>query len=109
MQFETDAVVDLLRQRSAITLSCSLVGEFRQVVGLELDAVDLIIATQFLNLLLALLWGQGVLAVLIAGELLIELLFRELLAPLLFCAKRFRDGEERHNGVGIQTVGLHLI
>ena len=109
MQFEANAVVDLLRQRRAIAFGSALVGEFRQVVGLELDAVDLIVATQFLDLLLALLWGQGVLAVLIAGELLIELLFRELLAPLLFCAKRFRDGEERHDGVGIQTVGLHLI
>ena len=109
MQLETDAVVNLFRQRVAIALDGSLVGELRQIVGLELDTVDLVVAAQFLDFLLSLLRRQGVLTVLIAGKLLIELLFRELLAPLLLCTETLWDREERHDGVGIQTVGLHLI
>ena len=59
-----------------------LIGELGQIVGLELDAVDLVIATQFLDLLLTFLRRQRVLAVLIGGELLIELFFGIFLAPL---------------------------
>ena len=109
MQFEADAVVNLLRQRITIASGGTLIGEFCQVVSLKLDTVDLIVATQFLDFLFSLLRRQGVLAVLITGELIVELLFRELLSPLCLCTETLRDGEERHDGVGIQTIGLHLI
>ena len=54
-----------------IALPASLVGQFCQIVCLELDAIEFVVAAQFLDLLLAVLPRHGVLAVLVAGELLV--------------------------------------
>lgn len=53
--------------------------------------------------------GQLVLAVLVAGEFVVELLLGELASPQLFGSEALRYGEERHNGVVIQAVGLYLV
>ena len=93
--------------------SIAFVGPFvrqlGQIVGLELDAVQLVVAPQLLDLLLALLTRQGVLAVLVTGELLVELFLRELLPPLLLRAKRLGDGEEGHDGVVVERIDLYLV
>ena len=86
-----------------------LIRQLRQVVGLELDAVDLVVAAKLLDFLLTLLTRQRVLAVLVGGELSVEVFLRELLAPLLLGAERLGNGEERHNRVVIQRVDFHLI
>ena len=49
-----------------------------------------------------------VFSVLVAGEFVVELLFRELLSPFLLRTKTLWDGEEGHDRVVVQTVGLHL-
>ena len=55
MQLEADTVVHLLRQLS-ITYLCSVVGQLRQIVGFELDTVQLVYTAQFLDFLLPLLF-----------------------------------------------------
>ena len=109
MKFELHAFLHITRYRVAIAALSTLVGKFCQIVGLELNTVDLIIATQFLDLLLSLLRRERVLAILIARELLVELLLREFLAPLFLRTEGFGDGEERHDGVVVETIGLHLV
>ena len=109
MELELDTLLYLLRQRIAITSGSTFVGEFGQVVGFELDAVELIVATQFLDFLLTFLGRKLVLTVLIAGKLIVELLFGELGAPLLLSTKLLRDGEVGHDGIVVETVDLHLI
>ena len=51
MQLKADTVVHLLRQLS-ITYLCSVVGQFRQIVSLELNAVQLVYTAQLLDFLL---------------------------------------------------------
>ena len=109
MQFELHALDHFVGYRIAITALGALVGELRQIVGLELDAVDLIIAAQLLDLLLTVLGRELVLAILIARELVVELLLCELLPPLFLRTKFLRNGEERHDRVVVEAVGLHLI
>ena len=109
MQFELDAFYYVVRNRIAITLLCSFIGQFCQVVSLELDAVQLVVAAQFLDFLFAFFGRQLVLAVLVTGEFVVELLFRELLPPFFLRTKTLWDGEERHDGVVVQTIGLYLV
>ena len=109
MQLKLHTLIDLCRQWVAINASGTLVGEFRQIVGLELDAIDLIVAAEFLDFLLTFFLRELVLAILIGGELIIKLLLCKLLAPLLFGSKILRYGEERHDGVIVETIDLHLI
>ena len=109
VQLEPYAFVNLLRQGLAVDAACSVVGEFRKIVRLELYAVDLVVASEFLYFLQPLFFRQLVLAVLVRGELLEEILFRELPPPLLFRPEILRYGEERHDGVALDVVCLHLV
>ena len=109
VQFKPDTVLHILRQWLAITAISAFICQFSQIISLELDAVNLIVATQLLNLLLPFLWCQLVLAILITGKLLIQVILRELLPPLFFRTERLRNGEERHNRVMVQAVDLYLV
>ena len=109
VQLEAHAVINLRRNGLTIALLGASIGEFSQIVSLELDAVQFVVAAQLLDFLLTIFTRQRVLAVLIAGKLLIELLLGELLAPFLLRTERFGNGEEGHDGVVIQTVDLYLI
>ena len=109
MQLKTDSVVNFFRQGHGIMLGSSFIGQFRQIVCLKLDAVQLIIATQFLNLFLSLFLGQLILTILITGKLIEELLLREFLSPLLFCSKFLRNREEWHDRVMVKTINIHLV
>ena len=108
MQFKPYAVIHLLVQRTAVETCCTLVGQLMQIVGLKLDAVQLVISAQLLDFLLALLGGQLVFAILVAGELPVQVLFREFPSPFLFRAEVLRYGEEGHDGVALYVVGLHF-
>ena len=132
MEFEPDAVIDFLGQGArgrgqgvsvapcllllapcplflAIEPGCAFVGELGEVVGFELDAVELVNATQLLYLLLSVFAGQGVLAVLVAGEFAEEVLVGVFLPQALFGAEFFGDGEEGHDGIGLEVVDFHFV
>ena len=109
MQLELHTFLNLSGYRVTIAVLGASIGQFCQIVSLKLDAVDLVVAAQFLYFLLAFLWRQRILPVLVGREFLVELLLRELLAPLFLSAKRLRDGEERHDRVVVQTIRLYLI
>ena len=75
MELEVYVLVYILRQRVAIKLFGSLVGEVAQIFCLKLDTVYLIVTAQSVDYLLTFLWWQRVLAVLIRGKLLVEVFF----------------------------------
>ena len=108
VQFKPYAVIHLLVQRTAVETRSTLVGQLMQIVGLKLDAVQLVISAQLLDFLLALLGWQLVFAILVAGELSVQVFFREFPSPFLFRAKVLRYGEEGHDGVALYVVGLHF-
>ena len=80
-----------------------------QIVGLELDAVQLLVSSQLLDLLLRRLLAQHHLALLVAGELVEEVLLRQPRSPVLLLAETLGNGEERHQRVAVDTVHLHLL
>ena len=45
MKFEVDVFPNFIRQGVAIEFFSTIIGEFCQIVGFELDTIDLIIAT----------------------------------------------------------------
>ena len=108
VQLELYAVKNLVG-KFRVTFLCALVSEFCQIVSLELDAVYLVVSAEFLYLLLALFWRQLVLPVLVRCELIVELLLGEFLSPLLLRSERLGNGEERHDGVVVEAVCLHLV
>ena len=55
MQLKLHALHHLVGYRVAIAALRTLVGELCQIVGLKLDAVDLVVAAQLLDLLLTIL------------------------------------------------------
>ena len=109
MQLETHTVIDFFGQLLAIEPVGTFVRQLRQVVGLELDAVQLVVTAQFLDFLLALLARQRILAVLVAGELLVELFLAELMSPLFLRTEVFGDGEEGHDGVVVDAIDFDLV
>ena len=93
----------------AIALLRAVISQFGKIVGLKLDAIDLVVATQALYHGIRLVFRQRVLTVLVGGELLIKLFLRVFLMPLLLGSETLRDGEERHDWSVVDTVDLHLI
>ena len=87
MELELNTLNHIIRDRIAITVLGTFIGKFSQVIGFELDAIDLIIATQLLDFFLAIFLGKLVLTILVTGKLVVKLLFGKLLAPLLFCSE----------------------
>ena len=87
----------------------SLVGQFCQEVGFKLDAVEFVVATQFLDFLFTIFARHGIISILIACELLVELFLADALSPLFLGTKAFRNREERHNGVVVNRINLTLV
>ena len=77
VQLKIHPLPHLFWQRVAIKFGGSLVGQFGQIVGLQLDAVYLFVTAQRLYLALPFLWRQGVFPILVRGELLQQLLPRD--------------------------------
>ena len=109
MQLEADTVVNLLVPIRTIYSIGTFVCQFGQIVGLELDAVQLVVAAQLLDFLLALLTRQRILSVLVAGKLAEQVFLSELLPPFLFCAEILGNGEEGHDGIVVYAVYLYLV
>ena len=109
MQLKLHALGHLLGDGVAIEAARTVVRQLGQVVGLELDAVELVVAAEFLDFLLALLTRHDLVAVLVARELLEELLLGVFAAHVVLGAKLGGDGEEGHDGRMVDGVGLHLV
>ena len=56
MQFKLYTLLHIGRNRVAIALLSAFVGQFRQIVGLELDTIQLVVATQLFDFLLTFFW-----------------------------------------------------
>ena len=95
--------------RVAVTLLCTIVGKFGKIVGLELDSINFIIASETFNHRISLVLWQWVLTILIGSELFIELLFCIFLMPLLLGTEAFGNWEERHDRSVVNTIYLNLI
>ena len=109
MQLELDALDLLLGEVLTITLFCAVPSQFGQIIRFEFDTVKSIVPAQFLDLLLGLLLRHDDIAVLVAGELVEKVFFGEFLAVLFFSAEILGNGENRHNRVGINAIGLNFI
>ena len=109
MKLKAYAVVHLLGQRVAIPRLGTLIGKMLQIVGLKLDAIHLLIATQMVYPLLRVFLRHGIFAILIGGKLTKKVFLRKLLFPILFLSKRFGNGEVGHNGVVVDGIDFHLI
>ena len=102
-------LADALLQGVAIEAAGTLVGQLRQVVGLKLDAVDLVVASDSVDDLLSLLGRELVLSLFVGGELVVEVLLGIFLSPLLLRSEFLGDGEEGHDGSVVDVVDLHFV
>ena len=109
MQLELDAFDLFLGEVLAITFMRTIPSQFRQIVGFEFDTIESIVASHLLHLLLPFLLAHDDIAMLVAGELIEEVFLGVLLAVFLFRAKILGDREFRHDRVGVDTIGLHLV
>ena len=71
VELKLDMLAHILGQRVAVEAAGALVGQLGEIVGLKLDAVDLVVSAQALYHGVGLVLGQRVLAVLVRGEFLV--------------------------------------
>ena len=109
MQLKIDALLDLFAQRGGVAALGPLIGELAQVVGLKLDAVQVVVSAQLLDLGLGILLRQHHIAVLVAGKLVKKLLLGDAPAILLLSTEILRDGKVGHDGLVVDGVSLHLV
>lgn len=109
MQLETQALLLLLGKVFAVAPVRPLHRQLGQVVGLELDAVELVVAAQFLDLLAPLLFGEDDVVVLVARELVVEVLLGEPRAVFGLGAELLGDLERRHDRRMVDRVALDLV
>ena len=109
VQFESDALLLLFGQLSSVTLVGTFPHQLGQVVGLEFDTVQFLVATQFDNLLLGSLLAHHHLAFLVAGKFVKQFLFANAAAIFCLRTERCRDVEHRHDGVAVDAVGFHFV
>ena len=109
MKLEADAITHLFRERITIALLGTSISQECQIVGLELDAIELVDASEFLYFLHALIVWQWVFALFIGGKFAEEILLCIFLAPLFLCAETLGNGEERHDRVMVDAVDFYLI
>ena len=109
MQFELQPFVHLITQGIAIQLLRPIVGQFGQVVSLQLDSVEFIVTAQLLDFGIGLLFAQDDIAIFILRKFIEQLLFRQLLPIELFRAKRFGNRKRWHDGTMVDGIELHLV
>ena len=109
MQLKHDALRLFLGQLFAVAPVGAFPHQLLQIVGLELDAVQLVVASEFLNLLLCIGLAHHHLVLLVLGKLVKQVLLRKPLAVLLLTAKLGGYVEHRHDGVAVYAVHLHLV
>ena len=109
VKLELDALRHLIRQRVAIQFLGSLVSKFGKIVCLKLYSVDLVVASEFLDLLLSVLARHDNVAVLVLRELVIKLFLGVLLAVFVLRSELLRYREKRHDGTVVDAVRLDFI
>ena len=77
VELELQPLIDVGRNRISVTFLRAVVGELGEIIGLELDAVKLVVAPESFDFLYRLLFGKHDIPVLVLGELVEELLFRD--------------------------------
>ena len=109
MELEAQALLLLFGQMLAVAAVCALHGELGEVVGLELDAVELVVTAQFLDFLAPLLLGHDDIAVLVAREFVVEVLLGKALPILLLGSELLRDLEVGHDRRMVDRVVFDLV
>ena len=84
-------------------------GQFSQIIGFKFDTVQPVIAAHLLDLLFGIFLTHDDVAMLVSGKLIEKVFFREFLTIFLFRAKVLRDGEFRHNRIGVNAIGLNFV
>ena len=109
MQLKVEQGLYVVRNRITIEPLGSVVGDFFEVVRLELYTVQLVDSTEFLDFFLGFFLGQHDISVFISSELVEDVFVGEFLTPFLFGAKIFGDGEEWHDGGMVDTVCFDFV
>ena len=109
VELKVDMLLHVVGQRVTIEPSRPVVGKLGQIVGLKLDAVDLVVATETVDDGLPLLGIERMLAILVGSKLFVEVFFGEFLTPFFFRAEAFGYGEEGHDGTVVDAVDLHFV
>ena len=109
VQLESDVALHLVGQRVAIQFPGSVISQLCQIICLELNAVDFLVASQTPDDLLPLLSRKRMLSVLVGRELPVQVVLGKLLPPFLLRSEILGDREERHDGAMVDAVDLHLV
>ena len=109
MQLKLDTLHLLVGKFLSIAFVCAFPCQFFQKIGFELDTVETVVAAQLLHLLLGIFLAHDDIAMLITGELVEQVFLGEFLAVFLLSTKVFGDGEFRHDRIGVDAIGFHLV
>ena len=109
MQFENQAFFDVGREIRSISFDRSFHSQFFQIVGFQLDTVQFVIASQFLDFFLGFFFGHNDFAFFVAGKFIEKVFVRKLLPVFFFRTARGRNGEDGHNRVGVEFVFFYFV
>ena len=109
IEFKHQTLLHFFTQRIAIKTFGTIECQLGQVVGLQLDTIQLLIASQTLDLGVGSFLVKHHFAVLIAGELVEQVLFGIFLAVFLLRTEVFGDGKGGHDRSMINGIKLHFI
>ena len=109
VQLEYQPFADLVGERVAVTALGTVEGQFGQVVGLELDTVELVVTAEFFDLFVGFLFAHDHIPVLVTRELVEEFALGDPLPVLLLGAELLRNGECRHDGGVVDRIALDLV
>ena len=109
MEFELDSFARFLVENLAISSVRSFQSQFLEVVCFELDSVQFIVTTQFIDFGMGLIFTQDYIAVFVLRKLVEQIFFRILLSIPLFGSKIFGNFEVRHNGGMVDAIEFNLV
>ena len=92
-----------------ITAACSVVCQLCQIIGFQLDTIQLFVTSQSLNLGLCRRFIHDHIAIFILGKFIEQIFFGEFLTIFLFCSEIFGNGKSRHDRRIIDRIKLYLI
>ena len=109
VKFKLDTLAGFFIQHFTIALTGPFQRQFLQVIGLQFDAVQLVIPAQLLYLGVGIIFTQHHVTVLVPGELIEQVLFGIFLPIAFFGAEILGNLEVRHNRCVVDAVKLHLV
>ncbi len=109
MKLKAYAVVGFLRQWSAVATCRALVGDFAQIVGLEFDAVELLVAAQARYFFVALFFRHYYVAVFILCEFVVKFFLGDTAAVFFLGAEFFGNGECGHDRGVVDIILFDLV